>query len=75
MSYRIIYANGEVPSEVATYDDAIILCADRWPDLEYGHDGDLSDGGNRTLVWACKADSVDDDGGKAVASIWRCGDV
>ena len=31
----------------------------------------LKDGGERTLVWACEADSVDDDGRKAIASIYE----
>lgn len=35
------------------------------------HDGDLTDGGNRTLVWATEEDSIDDDGARAVASIYR----
>lgn len=72
MSYRITYANGSLAaSEVATYDDAIILCASRWPELEYGHSGDLTDGGDRTLVWACAADAENDDGARAVATIRR----
>ena len=71
MTYRIEYASGDAPSTVATYDDAIILCADRWPDLECGHDGDIASGGDRTLVWACEQDSIDDDGAHAVATIRR----
>ena len=74
MSYRITYADGRDPSDAATYDHAIALCADRWPELEYGHDGDLTDGGDRTLVWACEADATDDDGARAVATIRRVDD-
>jgi hypothetical protein len=36
-----------------------------------GHDGDLTDGGDRTLCWATESDSVDDAGARAVASIRR----
>lgn len=72
MSYRIDYADGRLASsDVATYDDAIALCADRWPEMAYGHDGDLTEGGDRTLVWACETDSIDDDGARAVATIRR----
>jgi hypothetical protein len=42
-----------------------------WPDCELGHDGDLDDGGNRTLVWSCEADSIDDDGACSVARLYR----
>lgn len=72
MTYHITYTSGVWPDNtVATYDDAICLLADRWPELKYGHDGDLTSGGDRTLVWATESDSVDDDGARAVAVIRR----
>lgn len=74
MSYRIDYASGREPSSVATYDDAVCLLADQWPELAVGHDGDLQSGGDRTLVWACEEDSIDDDGARAVATIRRVAD-
>ncbi len=42
-----------------------------YPDAEIGHDGDLSEGGDRTLAWANEADSINDDGKNAIASIHR----
>lgn len=68
---RIDYTDGRDPSDAGTFDAALAICADHWPDLVYGHDGDMSDGGDRTLVWACEADSIDDDGARAVATIRR----
>lgn len=67
--YRIDYPDGRDSSTVATFDDAVCLLADSYPELEYGHAGDLSEGGDRTLVWACEADSIDDAGARAVATI------
>ena len=67
--YRINYSNGSPDVLAETYDEAIDLLRAEWPDMEYGHDGDLSDGGDRTLVWACEEDAENDDGGNAVASI------
>ena len=40
-----------------------------YPSAVIGHDGDLSDGGDRTLCWADEDSSVNDDGANAVASI------
>jgi hypothetical protein len=71
MGYEITYANGADASFVATYEDALCVIADRWPDAEVGHDGDLTSGGDRTLVWATEADAVNDDGARAVACIRR----
>ena len=54
----------KMPPEVAqTY-----LLAD-WPEAEIGHDGDLTDSGDRTLCWADEPSSINDDGARAVASI------
>ena len=67
--YAISYSNGQPKVTTETYDEAIEILQAEYPDLEYGHDGDLSDGGDRTLCWADEASSVNDDGGNAVASI------
>lgn len=34
-----------------------------------GHDGDLTDGGDRTLFWASSSDADNDDGARAVGEI------
>jgi len=67
--YEISYSNGQPKVTTETYDEAIGILQSEYPDLEYGHDGDLSDGGDRTLAWACEEDSVNDAGQNAVASI------
>lgn len=54
---------------VDSYAEAIAAIALEYPQCEIGHDGDLSDGGDRTLAWSCDADAIDDDGARAVASI------
>ena len=40
-----------------------------YPDMTHGHAGDLSDGGNRTQVWASQSESINDDGKRAIAEI------
>jgi hypothetical protein len=55
--------------EYNSYDEAVAAIRAEHPDAEIGHAGDLSDGGDRTLVWADEAASVDDDGARAIASI------
>lgn len=72
-SYRIDHSHGT--TEYAdTYDDAIDMVRAVYTDCEIGHDGDIPDGGERTLVWADEASSVNDDGSRAVASITRLHD-
>lgn len=76
MTYVIQLTNGTtIPAQhsarapFSTYQEALAACKAEWPEAEIGHDGDLTGGGDRTLVWSCEADSIDDDGGNAVASI------
>jgi hypothetical protein len=45
-----------------------------WPKAVIGHDGDLSDGGDRTFCWADDAAAVNDDGANAIATIIRSDD-
>lgn len=52
-----------------TYEDATDAILAAYPDAKIGHDGDLTEGGDRTLCWACEEDSIDDGGAKAVAVI------
>ena len=67
--YEIRMSNGRTLSGYETYQAAVDACREEWSGCEMGHDGDISDGGERTLVWADEASSVDDDGARAVASI------
>jgi predicted ATPase len=64
-----LYQAGLRASQLAAYDEAIERLQAEYPGLEYGHDGDLRDGGDRTLCWADEASSEGDDGANAVASI------
>lgn len=73
-SFRIRYADGRVAHDYDSTADACAAIDLRYPDYVSGHDGDLADGGDQTFVWACEADSVDDeDGARAVATIEREG--
>jgi hypothetical protein len=71
MTYAIHHSNGRTETGIVSYAEAVAVVALQYDGCEIGHDGDLSSGGDRTLVWASEADSVDDDGARAVASIWR----
>lgn len=70
---KIIWANGDAPDLCDDYQDCLEVIERSYPDYWAGHDGDLSDGGDRTLIWANEADSIDDDGQRAVASVVRAG--
>jgi len=69
-TYEIKWSNGQSETGIESYEAAKDAVTARHPDAEIGHDGDLSDGGERTLCWATEEDSVDDDGARAVASIY-----
>jgi hypothetical protein len=73
-TYQITYADGSPRTTHDSYDAACDALRADYPEAEIGHDGDLTSGGDRTLCWACEADSVDDDGARAVASIYRVED-
>lgn len=67
--YKVIYANGATADEYDTYAEAVANLEGQYPEGVIGHDGDLSEGGDRTLVWESEADSEDDAGQKAVCQI------
>jgi hypothetical protein len=69
--YCITYANGDAAEYCDTYEEAVTLVESHWEDAEIGHDGDITDGGDRTLCWADEDSSQNDNGAKAVASIRR----
>ena len=66
--YIINHRNGNTDM-TSTFKAACERIKDQYPNARIGHDGDLSDGGDRTLVWATFGDGTDDDGSNAVASI------
>ena len=67
--YVVCYTDGRPDEEYDSLEDACGAVGEEWEDAEIGHDGDLDDGGDRTLVWANEADSINDSGANAVASI------
>ena len=69
MSIQISYTDGTIDGGYETTEAALAAIEANYPDYWAGHDGDLADGGDRTLVWACEADSEDDDGARAIASL------
>jgi hypothetical protein len=70
-TYCVTYPNGDAPDYCDTYDEAVTIVEAQWEDAEIGHDGDLNDGGDRTLCWADEESSVNDSGAKSVACIRR----
>lgn len=71
-SYRVRYSNGREVRGIESYDAAQAEVRSNYPDAAIGHDGDLSErSGERTLCWASEEESVNDDGARAVASIYR----
>lgn len=69
--FQIHYTDGSVSKIYNTTAECVHEVQSIWPDAWCGHDGDLEEGGDRTLVWRNEADSEDDDGAHAVASIRR----
>ena len=64
----ISYTDGRI-ADFDSYDAAVGAIEAQYEDAEIGHDGDLTDGGDRTLCWADNASSINDDGANAVATI------
>ena len=67
--FKIRFSNGDSPVAFLEYEECIRFLERKYPDLELGHDGDLSDKADRTLVWENEQDSINDNGANAVASI------
>jgi hypothetical protein len=68
-TYTIHHSNGRTDGPYLTHDAAIEAALTEWPGAEIGHSADLTDGGDRTLIWECEQDAENDDGANAVASI------
>ena len=67
--YRVKFSNGVERGPFVSYDLAEACVKASYPNASIGHDGDISDGGARTLCWESEEDGEDDDGEHAVASI------
>lgn len=71
-TYAIHWTNGRVDGGYETLDAAEEAVRAAYPDAAIGHDGDLRDiCGDRTLCWRDEEESIDDDGARAVCSIYR----
>jgi len=67
-SFTITYADGNT-EHCQNYRAALEAILSQYPEAEIGHDGDIPDGGDRTLCWEDEAASLDDDGAHAIANI------
>lgn len=69
-TYRIHHSHGLTEGAHESYDEACdAVRAVYGEDCEIGHDGDISEGGERTLCWRDEESSRDDDGLRACCSI------
>jgi hypothetical protein len=75
MGYAVKHSNGRKTEFFGTYEEAEAAVRRVYTDPAIGHSGDIADGGERTLVWADEASSVNDAGARAVASIERLHEV
>lgn len=69
-TYSIQHSHGATESGFETYEAALEAVRSVYgEDAEIGHDGDISEGGERTLVWQDEDDAENDDGSRACAVI------
>lgn len=69
--FAIHFADGRVIGGFESTQACLDKIERGYPNYWAGHDGDLSEGGDRTLVWANEDASLNDDGKHAIASIRR----
>jgi len=69
-TYQLQDDKGQVISEHDNY-DAAETAASEWAGVDsvVGHDGDLSCGGDKTLIWADEESAENDPGTNAIGSI------
>lgn len=68
-TYAIKHSHGRTETGFATYEDAIAAVRSVYQSAAVGHSGDISDGGERTLVWADEETAHESDGSRACAVI------
>ncbi len=73
-SLKHLYDRAGRTETFGSYKAAVEAARQIWKHAEIGHTGDISDGGERTLVWASKEDAESEDGSRAVAAIKRLHD-
>lgn len=68
---QIRYGNGRHAATAATEAEAREIIAGDYPDAAYSDWQDDGETTERRIVWASEDDANDDDGGRAIASIYR----
>jgi hypothetical protein len=68
-TYKITWSHGQTDYGFESLEAAEEAVRAVLADAEIGHDGDIGDGGERTLFWASEEDAENDDGAKAAGSI------
>ena len=68
MSFSVTHRHG-ITEIYNTYDEAVAALVSVYSTPEIGHPGDISEGGETTLVWGSAELSQDDDGSRACAKI------
>jgi hypothetical protein len=74
MSNYTVYVGAGNTIDFRSIEAAKAFIRKAWPEAVIGHDGDLDDGGTRTLCWPDDAAAVNDDGANAIATITRSDD-
>jgi hypothetical protein len=70
----LIKIGGDVVT-ASTWEGVVRWIRQRYPNAEIGHDGDMEEGGTRTLCWADADDAANYVVAKAIASITRVHDA
>lgn len=68
-TYAIKHSHGQTDTGYETYEAACAAVRRVYSDAEIGHDGDISQGGERTLCWASAEAAANDDGSRACCVI------
>lgn len=75
MTYELQNDQDRVISSHDSYDNAL-AAAEEFAGVDgvVGHDGDLSDGGDKTLIWSDDESAENDPGVNAIGSIRKVGE-
>lgn len=69
-TFQIRYSHGRI-EWYETYEEALAAIRVIYTDPVIGHDGDISHGGESTLVWRTEEDAQDDSGLRACCKVYR----
>lgn len=68
-TYAITWSHTSAVEKFDTYEGALAAVESVLSGAVVGHDGDISEGGERTLFWASEELAANDDGSRAAGSI------